>query len=81
MTWFDDCIERAMRRHRHAQYLLRSARRNPLPKEWGVEHRNVTEAREVLRDAISWIWMAKDERARSRHASAKRSEGSHERAA
>jgi hypothetical protein len=49
--------------------------------EWGVEHRNVTEAREVLRDAISWIWLAKDERARMKYGNELHMELKDERAA
>jgi hypothetical protein len=62
------CLECAARERQHAHFLFRSAARDPLPPNWHIEHRNMQEGRFHLREAIKWIWVAKDERERARYA-------------
>lgn len=65
--WLHHCIECARRRRRYAHSMMRLARLDPLPTHWNIEHRDMTEAKEALRDAIGWIHAAKSEKLRSEH--------------
>lgn len=65
--WLDHCLMRAKKRRRFAHSMMRLAKLDPLPAHWNIEHRNVTEAKEALRDGIKWLQAARAEKLRITH--------------